>query len=237
MPRPGRQEVRDRDPHAADRPDLSRRLGEIYDLLFAHFGPQHWWPAETPFEVAVGAILTQNTNWRNVERAVGNLKDHGVLSLSALHTLSADELSALIRPSGYHTVKAKRLKEYVAYLMDRYGGDLAASLTGAMDEKRAELLSVRGIGPETADSILLYAGGRPTFVVDAYTRRIAARHGLAPADAGYEALRSLFMQNLPPDPVLWGEYHALFVALGKTCCRSREPRCEGCPLSGILDRE
>jgi endonuclease-3 related protein len=237
MPYPGRQDVRNRDPYDNDRPTLSRRLAEIYDLLFAHFGPQHWWPAETPFEVAVGAILTQNTNWRNVERAIGNLKERGILSPEGLSLIPTDELALLIRPSGYYTVKARRLKEYVAHVMDRYGGSLSASLSGEMEKKRAELLAVYGIGPETADSILLYAGRQPTFVVDAYTRRITDRHALAPTDAGYEALRSLFMENLRPDPDLWGEYHALLVAVGKHFCRPREPRCDGCPLSGILDRE
>jgi endonuclease-3 related protein len=208
---------------------------EIFRLLLAYFGPQHWWPADGPFEVAVGAILTQNTNWRNVERAVENLKRTNALTVAGISGLAETALGELIRPSGYYTVKARRLANYVAYINDRYGGDFHASLTGDAADRRAELLSVSGIGPETADSILLYAGGHRTFVVDAYTRRVVSRHGLAPADATYEELRSLFMDNLPADASLSNEFHALLVAVGKHFCRPREPRCEGCPLSALPD--
>ena len=215
---------------SAPRP-VPDRLMEIYDRLLSAFGPQHWWPADTPFEVAVGAILTQNTNWKNVEQAVENLKRAGVLTVQGISRIPESELAALIRPSGYFTVKARRLKNYIGYIAAEYGGSFADSLLGDGAEKRVELLSVSGIGPETADSILLYAGGHPTFVVDAYTRRVAHRHGLAAADARYEELRRLFMDNLAPDVSLFNEYHALLVAVGKNFCRPREPRCAGCPLA------
>jgi endonuclease-3 related protein len=214
---------------ARDR-DVPRRLMEIYDLLRSSLGPQHWWPADTPFEVAVGAILTQNTNWKNVERAITNLRQADVLTVEGIDGLAETELAELIRPSGYFTVKARRLKNYIGRITGGYGGDFFASLAGSLAEKRAELLGISGIGPETADSILLYAGGHATFVVDAYTRRIMSRHGLAPEGTGYDELRSLFMDNLPADPALFNEYHALLVAVGKDYCRPKEPRCEGCPL-------
>jgi endonuclease III related protein len=212
---------------------VSDRLVEIYGRLLAAFGPQHWWPADTPFEVAVGAILTQNTSWKNVERAVENLKRANALTVEGISLLSENRLAELIRPSGCFTVKARRLKNYIGYITVNYGGDFTASLLGDCDQKRRELLSVSGIGPETADSILLYAGEHPTFVVDAYTRRVAGRHGLAHADAPYEELRRVFMENLAPDTSLFNEYHALFVAVGKDFCRPREPRCGGCPLIDV----
>ncbi len=210
--------------------DISDRLLEMYDRLLASFGPQHWWPADSPLEVAVGAILTQNTNWKNVERAIENLKRMDVLTVEGISLLPETELAELIRPSGYYTVKARRLKNYIGHITARYGGDFFASLEGDGSKKRAELLSVSGIGPETADSILLYAGRYPTFVIDAYTRRIMARHDFVSEGVGYDELRSLFMENLPADTVLFNEYHALFVAVGKTYCRPKEPRCGRCPL-------
>ncbi|MBN2224738.1 MAG: endonuclease III domain-containing protein [Deltaproteobacteria bacterium] len=215
---------------AGDRNE-SRRLMEIYDRLLGCFGPQHWWPADTPFEVAVGAILTQNTNWKNVERAVTNLKRADALTVEGIDGLAETELAELIRPSGYFTVKARRLKNFIGYITEKYRGDFLASLDGDGTHKRAELLSVSGIGPETADSILLYAGGHPTFVVDAYTRRVMARHGLVSEGAGYDELRSLFLDNLPADAALFNEYHTLFVAVGKDYCRPKNPRCEECPLT------
>ncbi len=196
------------------------------------FGPQHWWPADTPFEVAVGAILTQNTNWKNVERAVKTSSEQDILTVEGIDGLAEAELAALIRPSGYFTVKARRLKNYIGL----YRGELRGRLrrlasTETAPKSGVELLSVSGIGPETADSILLYAGGHPTFVVDAYTRRVMAQARLAPADAPYEELRRLFMDNLAPDVSLFNEYHALLVAVGKNFCRPKEPRCAGCPLA------
>lgn len=222
---------------------MSRYLGEvlleIYRRLYAHFGPQHWWPAESPFEVCVGAILTQNTNWRNVERAINNLKARGILSPEALHRLSLEELALLIRPAGYFRIKARRLKNFVDFLVLRYGGELSALAEKETEEIRKELLSIKGLGPETADSILLYALERPVFVVDAYTKRILLRHGLTTEESGYDELQELFMKNLPQDPELYNEYHALLVACGKHFCVSRKPRCvspEGnsCPLAEIV---
>jgi endonuclease-3 related protein len=218
-------------------------LMEMYRLLSLAFGPQGWWPTEdpgsphAPFEVAIGAILTQNTNWKNVELALSNLKEENVLTPAGIDSLAEEALEALIRPSGYFRVKAKRLKTYVSYLMNRYGGDMEASLADDVETLRDELLSLKGIGPETADSILLYAGGKPSFVVDAYTKRVLARHGIADEKASYDELRSLFMENLPRDVSLYNEFHALLVAVGKKYCRPKAALCEECPLSGLRYRK
>ncbi len=203
----------------------------IYEALYAAFGPQHWWPGETPCEVMVGAILTQSAAWTNVEKAVANLKRAGALSPEAIRNMPLEELARLIRPSGYYNAKARKLKALVAWL-GRYGDDLDRAFAGDLTAKRAELLSVHGIGPETADSILLYAAGRPTFVIDAYTRRVLGRLGLLPEEAGYEACRALFMANLAPAERHYNEYHALLVRLGKDICRKQRPRCPVCPLRG-----
>lgn len=213
---------------------VKRRLFEIYEALYAHFGPQHWWPAEALFEVIVGAILTQNTSWKNVEKAIANLKAGGMLSPRRMVALSAKELAELIRPSGYYRVKAERLLDFLSFLKDQYGFDLQAMLRQPMRKIRAELLRVKGIGPETADSMLLYAGGYPIFVVDGYTKRILSRHGLAREGCTYEELQDLFMTALPPDARLFNEYHALLVRLGKSWCLGR-PRCHGCVLEPMLD--
>ncbi len=208
-------------------------LKEIYERLYAHFGPQNWWPAETPFEVCVGAILTQNTNWRNVERAIENLKARGLLSPEALNELTEGELAAFIRPAGYFRVKARRLKAFVRWLVENYGGRLEKLSEKETEELRRELLSIPGIGPETADSILLYALERPVFVVDAYTRRILLRHGLVTEEADYHEIQELFMENLPPEVPLFNEYHALLVACGKHLCRPKKPLCPDCPLRDL----
>jgi endonuclease III related protein len=205
------------------------RIRRIYETLYAAFGPQRWWPGETPFEVMVGAILTQNTAWTNVERAIGNLKRAGRLSADGILACPAGELADLIRPSGYFNLKAKRLKSYVQWYRDRFGADPAVMRRVPIGALRAELLTVYGIGRETADSILLYACGLPAFVVDAYTLRIFSRLGVIPDRADYESVRARFMKSLPEDPALYNEYHALIVALGKDWCRPRA-RCEGCPL-------
>lgn len=210
-----------------------KNLMTIYKKLYAEFGPQHWWPGETPFEIAAGAILTQNTNWENVERAIGNLKQGGILSARKMHGLGVEELAYAIRPAGYFNVKARRLKAFVDFLMDRYGGSfkrMGMEETGVL---RAGLLGVNGIGPETADSILLYALERPVFVIDAYTRRVLSRHGLIQHDEPYEAFQGLFHSELRPDAKLFNEYHALFVRLGKTHCRPRKPLCDRCALDGL----
>lgn len=211
---------------------VSQSLGHIYQKLFLTFGPQHWWPGETPFEVIVGAILTQNTNWINVEKAIHNLKRAGLLTPQALHDVPSRKLAGLIKPSGYFNVKAKRLKNFMEFLFARYGGDLAAMRKIPLPRLRAELLSVNGIGPETADSILLYAFGKPTFVVDAYTKRIFYRHGIVPAQEEYHGVQKIFSQNLPAQVSLFNEYHALIVRLGKDFCKPA-PACQKCPLNDL----
>jgi endonuclease-3 related protein len=214
-------------------------LHVIYKRLFTAYGPQHWWPANSPLEVVVGAILTQNTAWKNVERAVIALKRAGCLSWRRLAALSEDELAELIRPAGTYRVKAGRLKAFVEALLTDHGGQLQRMLGGEVDDARRRLLAVRGIGPETADAILLYAGGRLSFVVDAYTRRILRRHFLMPprgttrsASVAYESVRQMFQGAVPPDARVYNEYHALLVELGKRHCRTRAV-CAGCPLADL----
>ena len=205
---------------------------KIYQLLFEHFGPQQWWPGDTQFEIITGAILTQNTNWGNVEKAIVNLKTAELLNPEKMRSINISELAELIRPAGYYRLKAKRLKNFVDWLFARYHGDLA-NLEGInTDQLRTELLSIKGIGPETADSILLYALDRPVFVVDAYTARIAVRHHLIDPDAGYEQLRELFQSNLAEDVQLFNEYHALLVKLGKEFCKPKA-QCPACPLKEL----
>ncbi|OIP64338.1 MAG: endonuclease [Nitrospirae bacterium CG_4_9_14_3_um_filter_53_35] len=211
--------------------NLAQRLLRIYKILYAHYGPQHWWPADSRFEVIVGAILTQNTNWKNVEKAITNLKAEGILSPQALHKVSRQRLSRLIRSSGYFNIKTDRLKSFMDFMMSGYGGDLKAMFRGKTEILREKLLNIKGIGPETADSILLYAAGRPVFVVDAYTRRVLSRHGLCEDKASYHQIQSLFMENLAPDVRMFNEYHALLVSAGKRHCTSK-PVCSGCPLQG-----
>jgi endonuclease-3 related protein len=201
----------------------------IYEILLKTFGPQRWWPAETPFEVMVGAVLTQNTNWKNVEAAIGNLKAAALLSPAPLNQASHAEVALCIRPAGYYNVKTQRLKALVKWFCEKFGGkvqEMSKLDTGAL---REELLSVRGIGPETADSILLYAVNKPVFVVDVYTYRIFARHGLVPDDADYIETQAYFESSLPHDAALFNEYHALIVRLGKEFCR-KKPVCDSCPL-------
>ena len=209
---------------------MGRRLAEIFTRLLEHYGPLRWWPAETPFEVCVGAILTQNTAWTNVERAISALRSSAMLTPEALHQVEPQQLAALIRPAGYFNVKSRRLKDFLAWLFAHHGGSLERMFAGDWRTLRGELLQVAGIGPETCDSILLYAGQQPTFVVDAYTRRLFHRLGLLPERAGYEQTRALFMENLPADLPLFNEYHALIVEHCKRFCRVK-PRCDGCPLA------
>lgn len=208
-------------------------LRSYYDALLAHFGPQRWWPGETPFEVMVGAILTQNTAWTNVEKAVATLKANGLLDPRAIDRLDAETLALAIRPAGYFRVKAKRLKAFVRWFVERFDGDAERMGRRPLARLREELLAVHGIGPETADSILLYALGAPTFVVDAYTHRVAARHELAPEETTYDELKELFESQLPRDATLYNEFHAQIVAVGKAFCRPK-PRCESCPLRAHL---
>lgn len=213
--------------------NLNRRLKTIYGKLYADLGSQRWWPGDTPFEVAVGAILTQNTNWDNVERAIGNLKGHKLLGAAKMHALSINKLAELIRPAGYFNVKARRLKAFLDFLIDNYAGSFKRMGRVETSELRKKLLDVNGIGPETADSILLYALGRPVFVIDAYTRRVLSRHGIIGHDEPYDAYQGLFHSALEPETQLYNEYHALLVRVGKMNCRPRKPICAMCPLDGV----
>ena len=213
-----------------------QKLMDMFDRLLSHFGPQSWWPAETPLEVMIGAILTQNTNWTNVEKAISNLKKEGLISLQHLISLSAADLAQFIRPAGYYNIKAKRLLNLLQFIADHYEGDLTRLFDEDTRTMREALLSVNGVGHETADSIVLYAAHRPVFVVDAYTHRILARHDMAPEEATYHDIQSLFMDHLPEDPALYNEFHALIVLTGKNYCR-KTPRCSECPLNVWTDHE
>jgi len=209
------------------------RLHTLYERMFAHLGPQHWWPAETPFEVMVGAILTQNTAWKNVERAIANLKGVGLMSLATLSALPTGLLAEYIRPAGYYNIKAGRLHNLLQYINEHHGGDVEAFLSQPLPQFREQLLSIKGIGRETADSILLYAAGLPIFVVDTYTHRILVRHQVIDEEYGYEAIQELFMDNLACDVRLYNEYHALLVRVGNVYCKKKNPDCAACPLQGI----
>ena len=212
---------------------MTATLEEVYDRLLSAFGPQHWWPGDSPFEVLVGAVLVQNTSWQNVAKAIGRLKDAELLDPHALYGLADEELEELIRPAGYFRVKARRLRNLLELVVKRYDGSLDAMFATGRDALREELLGVNGIGPETADSILLYAGGVPTFVVDTYTHRVLARHGWIEFDADYHTIKDHFESGLQRDAALYNEYHALFVRIGKLHCR-KKPKCEGCPLADLL---
>lgn len=213
-------------------PPSKKIFHQIYQKLFSALGPQHWWPAQTPFEVMVGAILTQNTNWGNVEKAIGNLKKAKVLSPLSLKRISLKKLAQAIRPAGYFNVKSRRLKNFVEFFFKEYQGSLKRMSSVPLDGLRAKLLQVNGLGPETADSILLYALKKPIFVVDAYTKRIFYRHALISRDEDYHELQDKFMSHLALDVRVFNEYHALIVHIGKHYCRSN-PRCESCPLRDV----
>jgi endonuclease III related protein len=207
-------------------------LEDIYHRLYAAYGPQHWWPADSPFEVMVGAILTQSAAWSNVEKAIVNLKDAGALTAGALRESPDTELARLIYPSGYYNAKARKLKALAAWLNSECGDNLDILFRQDTATLREKLLAVHGIGEETADSILLYAGGHTIFVIDAYTRRISDRLGLSPAVKDYAGYQKLFTDNLPADPAAFNEYHALLVKLGKESCR-KKPLCHNCCLNAI----
>ena len=210
-------------------------LMNIYRKLYQAYGPRDWWPAETSFEVMVGAILTQNTSWRNVEKAIQKLKGKGVLNPEGIHDLKKSQLASLIKSSGYYRIKADRLKAFVNFLFEEFDGDLKRMGRERLGELREKLLGVKGIGPETADSILLYGLKKSIFVVDAYTKRILSRHKMILENTAYEEVQKLFMEHLPLDEKLFNEYHALLVHLGKTVCK-KIPRCDICPLKGIEQR-
>jgi endonuclease-3 related protein len=210
-----------------DRPKA--RLLRLYEALRRRLGPQRWWPASTPFEVAVGAVLTQHTAWSNAARAVAALRARRLLTPSRLAALPIGTLGRIIRPAGTPRVKARRLRALTRFILERVDGRLRRVRTMPLERLRAELLEVPGLGPETADAILLYAAGRPVFVADAYARRVLARHRLIDPRAGYEEVRRWLEAHLPSDPDLFNEFHALLVAVGKSHCHAH-PRCEGCAL-------
>ena len=209
-----------------------KTLTYIYKALYKAFGPQHWWPGETAFEIAVGAILTQNTNWGNVEKAINNLKRQKVFNTKTLQNMPDEKLASLIKPAGYYNIKTKRLKNFLNFFTNHYKGSIKKMKSENKDSLREKLLSVNGIGPETADSIMLYALEKPVFVIDAYTKRILARHGIVSERTTYHQMQTLFHKNIPQNIALFNEYHALFVKLGKDFCRAK-PKCEGCPLEKL----
>ena len=212
------------------------RLLKIYDLLLEHFGPQSWWPGETKLEICVGAILTQNAAWSNVEKAILSLKKENYMELGRLKEIKTKKLASLIKSSGYFNVKAERLKSFINYFANRHRGNFNNLFKGKLEDIRHSLLSVNGIGPETADSMLLYAGEIPVFVVDAYTKRIFSRLKLTDKNATYDELQSFFMKNLPGKTTLYNEYHALIVMLGKYYCKPK-PVCGSCPLKKCPSRK
>lgn len=202
---------------------------EMYRAMHGRFGHQAWWPGETRLEICVGAILTQNTNWSNVKKAIANLIAANCLDVACLHAMGIEQLAELIRPAGYYNIKARRLKNFIARVHEHAADDIDTFLDRPAGTLREDLLSINGIGRETADSIVLYAAGKPTFVIDAYTCRIMFRHHLITPEDDYEAVKDLFESHLPCDVELWNDYHAQLVAVGKEFCRPKA-RCEGCPL-------
>jgi len=221
-------------PRPAHNAQAAAFLRSSYDALFNAHGPQKWWPGRSRFEIIVGAILTQNTSWSNVERGIRSLREAGVLSANAIRRIHFMKLANLLRPSGYYRQKTKTLKAFVNFLYGSHGGSLAGMLATPTHALRDQLLALRGIGPETADSILLYAGKHPVFVVDAYSRRMLERHGHAHAKLPYEEIRKLFESSLPSDHQLFNEFHALIVHTGKKFCRKQNPLCFQCALQSFL---
>lgn len=211
----------------------NKKLMTIYDTLLKHFGHRNWWPGETPFEVCVGAVLTQNTAWKNVAKAVANLKAAGALDPFVIHAMPLEDLSELIRPAGYYNVKARRLRNFVDHLVEDHGGDLESLFSVHVEALRDQLLGISGVGKETADSMILYAAAKPIFVVDAYTKRVLSRHGLMADNADYDEIQQFFHAHLPRDCELFNDFHAQIVAVGHHYCRSK-PKCDGCPLAGLL---
>ena len=213
---------------------------EMYEAMRLHFGLRKWWPCREPsstpagkLEICIGAILTQNTNWSNVEKALENLRAVGLMTVSQLNVKRCDSLGKIIKPAGYYNVKAKRLKNFIRFVSDEFDGDITAFLNRPTDKLRTDLLSINGIGPETADSIILYAADKPIFVIDAYTKRIFLRHKLIEEPIDYETLRHFCQTNIPKSVKLWNDYHAQLVAVGANFCKPT-PRCDSCPLQKFL---
>lgn len=210
---------------------------EIYEILLESFGPQDWWPARSRFEVVVGAVLTQSTNWSNVCKAIENLEREGLLSFEKMVSISIEELAYHIRPSGYYNIKAKRLHNLLDMVQENYEGDFDLIFAEDMETARESLISVKGVGPETADSIMLYAGKYPVFVVDAYTHRILVRHNLIDEEADYYSIQQEFVDQLPLETELFNEYHALLVQTGKQYCKKKNPLCNRCPLNRLFEEQ
>lgn len=207
---------------------------ELYQRLFQWYGPSKWWPGDSPFEIAVGAMLTQNTAWINVEKAIDNLKTAGMLDIHRIHAAHTDQLASLIRPSGYYNIKSQRLKNLISMIMDTSSGDLSAFFAQDQDCLRAMLLGVNGIGKETADSICCYAADKPIFVVDAYTRRILTRHGVIDSGWDYDGIQALFETGLLPRLDVYKDLHAHIVFIGKDFCKAKNPLCDACPLNNWM---
>lgn len=215
------------------RTKSTKFLLRIYDLLYNKFGPRHWWPGDTKLEVIIGTILTQNTAWGNVEKAIANLKKRRLLNIKTLSSISEKKLAESIRPAGYYNIKSRRIKNFLTFLNKSHNGSIGKMFKTETQCLRENLLSINGIGPETADSILLYAGEKPVFVVDAYTKRIFSRHGYFKEELGYAETQAVFLKNLPVDTKLFNEYHALIVELGKKLCKSKKPLCKKCPIRRV----
>ena len=206
---------------------------DIYHKLLAAFGHRHWWPAQTRDEVIIGAILTQNVTWKNAKAAIDNLRKHNLLTLKAIHEVSISEITTLIKPARFYNQKAQKLKYFIDFLFYKYGGNLDALFSQDTGELRRELLNIKGLGEETVDSILLYAGEKPVFVIDAYTKRIFSRLGLTDKEWSYHAYQHFFMERLVKDVKLYNDYHAQIVHLGHVYCKKREPKCTECPLNKL----
>jgi len=211
-------------------------LMKIYQTLLNHFGHRHWWPGETRLEIIIGAILTQNTAWKNVEKAITNLKKEGLLSYQGLQAISQERLAELIRPSGYYNQKSLKIIAFLAFVEERYAGNLQRMFREETLALREEMLAIKGIGPETADSILLYAGEHPIFVVDLYTHRVITRHAWAEERIDYHGLQQWFAERIPKEVELYKDFHAQLVAVGNAFCR-KTPKCEACPLKSFLPLE
>ena len=211
-------------------------IRSMFETMRDALGPSNWWPGDTPFEISIGAILTQNTNWQNVEKAIDNLRENDILNARAMHEVSVTDLAELIRPAGYYNIKARRIFNFLNFLKDEADYDMDVLKSLSLEEVRPRILAVNGIGPETADSILLYALDIPTFVVDAYTARLMGRHGLSYEDINYHELQAIFMDALPQDVSLYNEYHALIVRVGKDWCKKKAGLCDTCPLKPFLER-
>jgi len=206
-----------------------QRLLKIFNILLTTFNKRHWWPGETPLEVVVGAVLTQNTSWKNVVKAIDNMKNEGILNVRDLYSISEERLSEIIRPSGFFNIKSKRLKNIIKVIYDKYDSNIENMMNNDLTTLRSMLLEINGIGPETADSILLYALNKPVFVVDSYTKRFLKNHKLYSGEDGYADIQKFFMNNLPSDTYLFNEFHALIVYLCQVNCK-KKPECAGCPL-------